>query len=231
MDSKSPLLEIEDLSIGYRSSQGIKWVVRDFSLVLWPGEKLALMGPSGIGKTTIALAILGLLPGNAVVKGGIYFDREKLTSRTVRALRGDRIGIVFQHPHAYLNPLMTAEEIVSEVLVVKRGLSKKQALEKARQALCDVGLNEKSFQKYPFQLSGGMAQRVAIAQTIVLEPDLLIGDEITSALDIDLRNEILDIVRKMVERLHLSFLFISHDEKAVEYLGCRRIYLGSGKSS
>ncbi len=225
----NPILKLEDVGIGYDAPVGFNWVIRGFSLVLWPGDKVALLGPSGVGKSSIALAILGLLPENAMMEGKIYFEGELVSSKRLQRIRGTEIGIVFQQPHAYLNPLMTAEQIVAEVLEVKKNLPKIVAIEKARKVLFEVGLDRDSFKKYPFQLSGGMAQRVAIAQTIALEPKLLIGDEITSSLDADLRREILKLVMELVERSGSAFLFISHDEEAVNYVGCKRIRINSNK--
>lgn len=229
MFEAKPLLKLENVRVGYDSPVGFNWVVRGFSLVVWPGDKVALLGPSGVGKSSIALAILGLLPENSRMEGKIYFGGELLSDKRLQRIRGTEIGIVFQQPHAYLNPLMTVEQIVAEVLQVKKSLPKVLAVEKARKILSRVGLDKDSFKKYPFQLSGGMAQRVAIAQTIALEPKLLIGDEITSSLDTDLRKEILKLVVKFIEKSNGAFLFISHDEEAVNYVGCRAIRIDSNK--
>ncbi len=225
----NPILKLEGVGVGYDSPIGFNWVIRGFSLVLWPGDKVALLGPSGVGKSSIALAILGLLPENSRMEGKIYFEGKLLSDKRLQKIRGTEIGIVFQQPHAYLNPLMTVEQIVTEVLQVKKNLPKVVAIEKARKVLFEVGLDRDSFKKYPFQLSGGMAQRVAIAQTIALEPKLLIGDEITSSLDTDLRKEILKLVVKFIEKSNSAFLFISHDEEAVNYVGCKTIKIDSHK--
>ncbi len=227
------LLEIKNLWIGYfgKNGEGVRWVVRDLSFSLDFGDRLAILGPSGVGKTSIALAMLGLLPRNAVSKGEIYFQKKRLGPDLWSKVRGTGIGIVFQHPHAYLNPLMRVLDIVVEPLVVKKRFSFREAREKAKETLFKVGLEEETFSKYPFQLSGGMAQRVAIAQTLVLEPDLIIGDEITSSLDVDLRRGILDLILRYQKEKKAGFVFISHDQEAVDYVGARTISLSGISAS
>ncbi len=219
------LLKVSDLEISYRSPEGLKEVVKGFDLEIKEGEIVALLGPSGSGKSTIALAILGLLPENAVWEGEIRFKGALLKDESdFRRIRGQGIGIVFQQPHAYLNPIMRVDDILREVLLLK-GIAKGLE-ERIDEMLNEVGLPPEVKRKYPFQLSGGMAQRVAIAQTLLLEPSLLIADEVTSSLDADLRRGILELLLALKEERQFAVLFITHDESAVEFLSARRIDVG-----
>ncbi len=219
------LLKVSALGISYRTPEGLKQVVKGFDLEIKEGEIVALLGPSGSGKSTVALALLGLLPENAVWEGQIRFKGALLEDEEdFRRIRGQGIGIVFQQPHAYLNPIMRVDNILREVLLLK-GITK-GVQESIDGVLKKVGLPLEVKRKYPFQLSGGMAQRVAIAQTLLLEPALLIGDEITSSLDADLRRGILDLILNLQREGSFAVLFITHDESAVEYLSARRIEIG-----
>ncbi len=213
----TPLLAIRDLTVHFQLPAGRLRAVGGVSLDLQPGETLGLVGESGCGKTVTALAVLRLLPREtAEMQGSIRFagqDLLALPEERLRRLRGDRIAMVFQEPMTALNPVFTIGEQVAEVLRVHRGLSRGQALEAAAQALARVGLADapRRLGQYPHQLSGGLRQRVLIAMALVLEPAILIADEPTTALDVTIQAQILELLRRLKEEMRLSVLFITHN--------------------
>ncbi len=211
------LLEIRNLSVWYRSGSCSVRVVRDFSLELGAGESLALVGETGSGKSTVALALMGLLDGNAVVEGGeIRFEGKPLLSRGPRAwdpVRGRKIGMVFQDARGSLNPVMTVGSQLDEALRAYQRLRKRSARGLAEGLLTEAGVPEPSFylRRYPGELSGGMCQRVAIALALCNQPRLLIADEPTSALDSGIQAQILGLLAQLRHRHGLALLLISHD--------------------
>ena len=224
---KGKFLVVNGLSVTYRQKKGKAAFIGPVSFSVCANDRLALLGPSGIGKTTIALAIMGLLPENAKWSGEIIFKGKALASVSdFSAIRGRGIGIVFQQPHSYLNPIMKIGKQLDDVL--RFGfpeLSKEERIGFVEDYLAYVGLDKKVASKYPFELSGGMVQRTAIAQALLLRPDILIADEITSSLDMSLRRVILDLIIDLQERFGFGLLFISHDISAVDYLQARKVVL------
>ncbi len=230
----SPLLKVQELQVRFDTPRGILQAVAGVSFELAPGETLGLVGESGCGKTVTAMSILRLLPSpQATVTGEIRFLGEDLLSspeERLRQIRGDRIAMVFQEPMTALNPVLTIGEQVMEVLRLHRGLSNHQARREAAAALTRVGLPEaeRRLKQYPHQLSGGLRQRAMIAMALACEPDLLIADEPTTALDVTIQAQILALLGRLQAELGLSILFITHnlgivaqtaDRVAVMYAG------------
>lgn len=207
-------------------------VLRDVALTLEPGTITGLVGESGSGKSMTALALIGLLPEGAQVSGSVRLEGRELLGLPERAmadLRGRRIGMVFQEPMTALNPLMTIGDQVAEVLRL-HGLARGQEGARARAALDRVGLTAPRFPMglYPHQLSGGQRQRVAIAMAIVAEPDLLIADEPTTALDVTTQARILDLLRGLVAERGMALLLVTHDLAVVAGMADRVAVMKGG---
>ncbi len=230
----SPLLTIQDLTVHFHLPAGRLRAVGGVSLELAAGETLGLVGESGCGKTATAQAVLRLLPPDtALVQGEIRFAGDDLLTLPIerlRQIRGNRIAMVFQEPMTALNPVFPIGEQVAEVLRVHRGFSRAAALEQAARALARVGLSDapRRLRQYPHQLSGGLRQRVLIAMALALEPAILIADEPTTALDVTIQAQILELLGRLKQQLGLSVLFITHnlgivaqtaDRVAVMYAG------------
>jgi peptide/nickel transport system ATP-binding protein len=211
-----PLIAVTDLRVQLNTPRGPANAVRGVSFALERGETLGLVGESGCGKSITALALLGLLPERAVVSGSIRFDGQELIGRSdgdLCKLRGNRIGIVFQEPMTALNPLHTIGHQVAEPLRLHQGLSAAAARKEAIELLGRVGLPDaaRRVDAYPHQLSGGQRQRVTIAMALACGPDLLIADEPTTALDVTIQGQILDLIADLVAERGMALLLISHD--------------------
>ncbi|HEX2544416.1 MAG TPA: ABC transporter ATP-binding protein [Ramlibacter sp.] len=210
------LLEVRNLCVELQTHRGPALAVRDVSFSLEPGETLGVIGESGCGKSITAMAIMGLLPENARVTGSILFDGQELVGRSERdmcRLRGDRIGMIFQEPMTALNPVHTVGDQVAEPLRLHRGLSAAQARQEAIALLDRVGIPDaaRRIDAYPHQFSGGQRQRVTIAMALACGPDLLIADEPTTALDVTIQRQILDLIRDLVAERRMGLILISHD--------------------
>ncbi len=214
MDEK--LLEIKDLSVNYVTMDGTAQAVRHLSLELAPGETLGLVGETGAGKTTTALSILNLLPvPPAVVPGGeIWFEGQdllRMDAEELRSIRGKKISMIFQDPMTALNPIFTVEYQIAEVISIHENLSKSEAIRRAHETLEMVGIPAARGREYPHQFSGGMKQRVVIAMALACEPKLLIADEPTTALDVTIQAQVLDMMTGLKNKLGSSMLLITHD--------------------
>ncbi len=210
------LLEVTHLSVQLQTQRGPADAVRDINFKLERGETLGLIGESGCGKSITALSLLGLLPDNAVVRGSIQFDGQELVGQpdaTLRQLRGNRIGMIFQEPMTALNPVHTIGAQVAEPLRLHRGASKDEARKQAVALLERVGIPNANtrFDAYPHQFSGGQRQRVTIAIALACGPDLLIADEPTTALDVTIQGQILDLIHDLVQERNMALILISHD--------------------
>ena len=201
--------------------------VRDVSFSIPRGGVLGLVGESGSGKSVTSLAIMRLLPTVAAVTGEICFEVEHdaqdlagLDAKHMRAVRGSRISMIFQEPTTALNPVMRVGEQIAEAVRAHHDVSKKEARERAVEALVEVAINDapRRALDYPHQLSGGMRQRVMIAMAIVNRPELLIADEPTTALDVTVQQQILDLLAELRDKFGLAMLFISHDLAVVSHV-------------
>ncbi len=212
-----PLLSIRNLTVQYVTVAGLVHALSDISFDITEGRAVGLVGESGSGKSTVALALLGLLANEAeVANGNIYFRGDELLGQSDanrRSLRGNRITIVFQDPFTSLNPSLPVGEQIGEPLVMHKGMSEAGALERAQQLLAEVGIPrpDEIIQAYPHQLSGGMKQRALIATALACEPELLILDEPTTALDVTIESQILDLLDNLRRDHQLSILFITHN--------------------
>ena len=210
------LLEVTDLRITLSTSRGPADALRGVSFTLARGQTLGLIGESGCGKSITALALMGLLPDGATVSGSIRFNGQELTTMSEDAycqLRGDRIGMVFQEPMSALNPLHTVANQIGESLRLHQGLDRTAARAQALRLLDKVKLPNAAqrLDAYPHQLSGGQRQRVVIAIALACGPDLLIADEPTTALDVTLQREVLDLIDELVRQDGMGLVLISHD--------------------
>ena len=228
-------LRIENLVVRFQTQLGQVDALNGVSLVMEEGQVYCLVGESGSGKSTLALSIMGLLPHNATIeKGAIFFDGVDLLRigpDHLRNLRGKEIAMVFQDAQAALNPLQLIGDQLEEVVTEHTNISARVANKMAQEVLREMGLADPRhvMGQYPFQLSGGMCQRVMMGIGLVLEPRLLIADEPTSGLDVTLQAEILDLLRKLCREQHSSILLITHDMGVVANMAQQVgvIYAGS----
>ncbi|HBW37551.1 ABC transporter ATP-binding protein [Desulfosporosinus sp. BICA1-9] len=212
------LLKIEDLWVQYKTNECINNAVNGISLVLNKGENIGLVGETGAGKTTTALSILSLLPKGIgiITKGKIEFEGQdllKLKEEDKRSIRGSKISMIFQDPMTSLNPVQTVGEQIAEVLSLhNQSNDTKEQIQKKVDALLElVGIPSKRKTDYPHQFSGGMKQRVVIAIAIACDPKLLIADEPTTALDVTIQAQVLEMMNKLKKKLNTSMILITHD--------------------
>jgi peptide/nickel transport system ATP-binding protein len=210
------LLEVDNLHVRLQTHRGPAYAVRDVSFALERGETLGLVGESGCGKTMAVMALMGLLPENAEITGSIRFDGEELTTQTdaqMCEVRGNRIGMIFQEPMTALNPVHSIGRQVAEPLRLHRGLSADAARKQAIALLDRVGIPDaaRRVDAYPHQFSGGQRQRVTIAMALACGPDLLIADEPTTALDVTIQQQILELISDLVAERGMALILISHD--------------------
>lgn len=210
------LLKVRDLDISFRSTNNPTKVVSCLNFEIKEADVFGLVGESGCGKSLTALSIMGILPRDAFAEGEIIFKGNnllKLDSRSMRRLRGKELAMVFQEPMTSLNPVLTVGYQVAEVLVAHMGLSKKEAMSKTVELLRAVKIPspEIRIKEYPHQMSGGMRQRVMIAMAIACNPSLLIADEPTTALDVTIQAQILDLLRSLRQQRNMAILLITHD--------------------
>jgi oligopeptide/dipeptide ABC transporter ATP-binding protein len=212
-----PLLEVRDLRVSFFTPRGEVRAVDGVSFTIDEGETFGLVGESGCGKSVTALSLLRLLDGNGRIVGGdIVFAGRRLlalSEEEMRSLRGDQIAMVFQEPMTSLNPVFTVGYQIGEVLEVHRGMSRKQARAEAIELLrlVEIPEPERRVDAYPHQLSGGMRQRVMIAMALACRPRLLIADEPTTALDVTIQAQILDLLAHLQEQFGMAVLFVTHD--------------------
>lgn len=245
--SAKTILQIKNLDISFRTNAGVVHAIRGINLDLQKGETVAIVGESGSGKSVTMKAAVGLLDSNATINSGeiLYtyddghgqdktVDLLKLSKKQLRTeYNGQRLAMVFQDPMTSLDPTMTIGKQIMEGMLLHKHMPKDEARTKALQLLELVGITdaEKRFRNYPHQLSGGMRQRVVIAIALSAEPDILICDEPTTALDVTIQSKILDLIKQIQQKMHLSVIYITHDLGVVAKVADYVNVMYAGKSS
>ncbi|WP_069649791.1 ABC transporter ATP-binding protein [Caloranaerobacter ferrireducens] len=216
MKENRELLNIKNLVIHYITDDGTVRAVNGIDIKLNKGETLGLVGETGAGKTTTALGIMRLVPNppGKILDGVIEFegrDLLKISEEEMRNIRGNKISMIFQDPMTSLNPVMTVGEQIAEVIEIHQNVSKQEAMEKAGEMLELVGIPKARLNDYPHQFSGGMKQRVIIAIALACNPQLLIADEPTTALDVTIQAQVLDLMNNLKNEFHTAMILITHD--------------------
>ena len=232
----SPVIEVRDLSVHFRAARGVVKAVDGLSFAVGEGETVAIVGESGSGKSTVALALLRLIPDppGRIVGGGVRFEGQDLTrisDRAIREVRGRRIAMIFQDPMAALNPVYTVERQIGEVLRLHLGLAPARIASEVVELLRLVGVPapETRARQYPHNLSGGMRQRVMIAMALACRPKLLIADEPTTALDVTVQAQVLDLIQSLKTKFGMAVLLITHDLGVVAETAHRVIVMYAGR--
>ena len=224
---KDVLLKITDYVVEFKTENGTKQAINHLNLTIHKGESLGLVGEAGAGKTTTALGVLRLLPKHsAKIKSGIIEfhgeDMSKFSERRLREIRGDKISMIFQNPLTSLNPVFTVGEQIAMVLRKHKNIGNKQAREEAGKLMETVGIAKERINDYPHQFSGGMRQRIGIAAALACSPELLIADEPTTALDVTIQAQILELMKKLQKQYDTSLLMITHNLGIISEL-CRNV--------
>lgn len=224
-----PLLKLEDFVLKFRTDSGIHPAVEGISMHINPGEMCALIGESGCGKSVTALSIIGLEDDAAELSGTIAFEGDNLLDNSEKEwekIRGNRISMIFQEPMTALNPLQKTGKQIEENLLLHQKMSKEEARAKVLDMMRQAGLPEveQVYDSYPHQLSGGQRQRIMIAMAFINEPKLLIADEPTTALDVTIQAQILELMKKLNQEKETAVLFISHDLRVIQKM-CTRAYI------
>lgn len=214
--SKKDILNIKNLVVHYNTEEGIVEAVNGIHIDLKERETLGLVGETGAGKTTTALSVLRLVPDppGEIVDGEIIFEGENLLEKSIedmRRIRGNKISMIFQDPMTSLNPVMTVGDQIAEGIRIHQGLSPEESLKKAGEMLELVGISKERMNEYPHQFSGGMKQRVIIAIALACNPKLLIADEPTTALDVTIQAQVLDLMRNLKDEFNTAMILITHD--------------------
>ena len=232
----TPLLEVDGLRTHFFTRDGVVRAVDGVSFSVDPGETLAIVGESGCGKSVTSLSILRLIasPPGRIVGGRLMFagrDLLALSDAQMRAIRGNEIAMIFQEPMTSLNPVLTIGRQISESLRLHRGMTKEQALQRAVEMLKLVNMPEpeRRLGQYPHQISGGMRQRVMIAMALACDPRLLIADEPTTALDVTIQAQILDLMRRLKDKTGASIILITHDLGVVAEMAQRVVVMYAGR--
>jgi peptide/nickel transport system ATP-binding protein len=232
----APLLEVDDLRTHFFTRDGVVRAVDGVSFTIQPGETLALVGESGCGKSVTSLSIMRLIasPPGRVVSGAVRFngsDLLRLTEPQMRKVRGNQISMIFQEPMTSLNPVLTIGRQIAETLVLHRAMSRADAMARAVELLRLVHIPEAARRagEYPHQMSGGMRQRVMIAMALACDPKLLIADEPTTALDVTIQAQILDLMRELQAKTGAAILLITHDLGVVAEMAQRVVVMYAGR--
>lgn len=230
------LIEVKNLKTHFYTEDGVVPAVDGVDFKINRGETLAVVGESGSGKSVSSLSILRLIPDppGKIVEGDILFDGESLLAKSdeeMRNIRGNRISMIFQEPMTSLNPVFRIGNQISESLVLHQGMNAKEALAQSIKLLTLVGIPEaeRRVQQYPHELSGGMRQRVMIAMALACKPELLIADEPTTALDVTIQNQILELMKDLKEKVNTSILLITHDLGVVAEMADRVVVMYAGQ--
>lgn len=228
------LLDIRGLRVEYHTDEDVVYAVNGLDLTIGKGESLGLVGETGAGKTTTALSVLRLIadPPGKIMGGEIWFEGEDMLQAKparLRENRGSKISVIFQDPMTSLNPVYSVGDQIAEVIHQHEKCSKEEGRRKAGDMLEMVGIPRARYDEYPHQFSGGMKQRVVIAMSIACSPELILADEPTTALDVTIQAQILDLLRTLRRELDLSYLFISHDLNVVYQLCDRVLVMKEGR--
>ena len=229
------ILEVKDLVISFKTQNGLLRAIRGINFDLYKGETLAIVGESGSGKSVTSKAIIGLLAGNSIHEEGTIryngMDLMNIPEEEFVKLRGSKISMIFQDPMSSLNPIMKVGYQIAEVLILKLGMSKKQAQQRAMELMEEVGITNVAvrYHQYPFQFSGGMRQRIVISIALASDADILICDEPTTALDVTIQAQILELIEKLKKERNLSIIFITHDLGVVANIADRIAVMYAGK--
>lgn len=230
------LLEVNDLKTYFYTADGIIPAVDGVSFKIDRGETLGIVGESGSGKSVTARSIMRLVPNppGKIINGSILFKGENILAKKekqMRMIRGNKIAMIFQDPMTSLNPLFTVGNQIVEAIIIHQHVSKREAIERAVEMLKLVGIPspEKRIKDYPHQMSGGMRQRVMIAMALCCQPDLLIADEPTTALDVTIQAQILELISDIKEKFNMSVMMITHDLGVVANIADRIIVMYAGK--
>ena len=232
---KDKVLQVKDLEISFRTYAGEVQAVRGISFDLYKGETLAIVGESGSGKSVTVKGIMGLLAENGYYKNGHIlfedYDITKMKETHLHSVRGNKMAMIFQDPMTSLNPTMTIGKQIMEVIRLHKKVSKSEAYEKSVELIDMVGIPEprKRMKQYPHQFSGGMRQRIVIAIALACEPTILIADEPTTALDVTIQAQILDLVKDLQQKIGASVIFITHDLGVVANVADRVAVMYAGK--
>lgn len=233
--SQTAILSVKNLSVSFTTNDGIVDAVKDVSFDLFQGETLAIVGESGSGKSVSTNALMQLLPNNALIHSQSHIEFENkslldLPEKEMQSIRGDRIGMIFQEPMTSLNPFMRVGIQVAEAIMCHRSVNRSQAKTKVLELFDLVHLPnpQQAYTKYPHEFSGGQLQRIMIAMALINEPDILIADEPTTALDVTVQAEVLNLIKEIQAKMGMSILFITHDLGVVKHLADRVIVMCQG---
>ena len=235
MDEREKILQAQNLTVSFRTNEGMVRAVRGVDFDLYKGETLAIVGESGSGKSVTARSLMGILAPNAVVDAGSILyegvDLLQLKEDQFHKYRGNKLGMIFQDPLSSLNPIMKIGKQLTESMLLNEKISQKDAKDRALKLLAGVGISdpERRFNQYPFELSGGMRQRVVIAIALSANPEILICDEPTTALDVTIQAQILELINSIKEERKLSVIFITHDMGVVANMADRIAVMYAGK--
>ena len=233
--SSKPLLEVRNLKTYFYTEDGVIKAVDGVDFSVYPGEVLGLVGESGCGKSVTSLSIMRLIsPPGKVIEGEIFFEGQnllKLNESEMVRMRGNRMSMIFQQPQSSLNPVFKLGDQVAEVLQIHQGMNKTESWEKAVELLRVVGIpdTEKKAHSYPHEISGGQAQRVMIAMALALNPTLLIADEPTTALDVTIQAQILDLMRDLRTHMNTAVILITHDLGVISEMADRVAVMYAGR--
>ena len=236
MNESDIILEIKDLCVEFQTAEGTVRAVNRLDYTLSKGEKLGIVGESGSGKSVSSLGVMQLIPNppGKITQGSILYKGKDLVNcseKEMQKIRGNEISMIFQEPMTSLNPIIQCGKQIAETLRLHHGLNKKEAMEKAVEMMKSVGIANAEIRarEYPHQMSGGMRQRVMIAMALACRPQILIADEPTTALDVTIQAQILDLIRDLNQELGTSVLFITHDLGVVNELCDTVIVMYAGR--
>lgn len=232
-NKRVPIVKVDDLVVHYETRDGVVEAVNGMSFEIYKADAFGLVGETGAGKTTVALAMMGLLPypPTHIIRGSVEIDGKDIASLStseLQKLRGNRLSMIFQDPMTALNPVIPIGDQIAETILLHEHLSKAEAQQKAMNMLEMVGVRPERYKDYPHQLSGGMKQRVVIAIALACNPEFLIADEPTTALDVTIQAQVMDMIRDLRDKMGTALMLITHDFGLVADIcnKCAVVYAG-----